>query len=319
MTSHDGSGAGIHDAPPLHGFHLPPGDHRLLRGRPPARALRWVEDALGPGARVRSVRALPGGISSAVHALAVEDGAGRPHRVVLRRFVRPNLLITEPYLADREATALAFLEGAPLPTPRLLAADPDGEATGVPAVLMTRLPGRIEWRPRDLEAFLRRLAEPLPVMHALAVPPDTPIPAYEPYELEMRRPPRWSSQPDTWWRAMDVHGGPPPVARRHFIHRDYHPGNVLWSRGRVTGIVDWMNASIGSPEADVGHCRMNLASQLGQPAADRFLAIYEELTGRRGYHPYWDIVAAVGGMDESWDEEPNPAREGFIARAVARL
>jgi len=46
---------------------------------------------------------------------------------------------------------------------------------------------------------------------------------------------------------------------------------------------------------------------------------FEELTGRREYHPYWDIVAAIGGMDESLDDEPNPSDERFLARAVARL
>jgi aminoglycoside phosphotransferase (APT) family kinase protein len=122
-----------------------------------------------------------------------------------------------------------------------------------------------------------------------------------------------------WWTAIEVFEGPPPVVERCFIHRDYHPGNVLWSRGRVTGIVDWGHASIGSPYADVGHCRVNLAYQVGQEAAHRFLAHYQDLTGRRGYHPYWDIVAAIGGMDESVDEAPNPRDERFLANAVAQL
>lgn len=53
------------------------------------------------------------------------------------------------------------------------------------------------------------------------------------------------------------------------------------------------HASIGSPYADVGRCRVNLAHQFGQDAADRFLAIYQDRTGRQDYHPYWDIVAAT--------------------------
>jgi aminoglycoside phosphotransferase (APT) family kinase protein len=319
MTLRDGSRPKGDHEPPIHGFHLAPDEHRLLRGKPPAQALRWVESVIGSGARVRSARALPGGTSSAVHALIVVSASGQQHRVVLRRFVRPDLLVTEPYLAKREATALSVLAGWSLPLPRLLGADVDGAIVGVPAVLMTQLPGRIEWRPRDLEAFLRRLAELLPLIHAVAASESTTIPLYEPYELEMRRPPRWVSQPDVWWQAIAVHSGPPPVIERFFIHRDYHPGNVLWSRGRVTGIVDWMNASIGSPEADVGHCRGNLASQFGQEAADRFLAIYQELTGRRDYHPYWDIVATIGGMDESLDNEPDLKDEQFLANAVSRL
>jgi aminoglycoside phosphotransferase (APT) family kinase protein len=135
----------------------------------------------------------------------------------------------------------------------------------------------------------------------------------------MRRPPRWAAQPEVWHRAFEVHAGPPPTLEHLFIHRDYHPGNVLWARGKMQGVIDWVNASRGSPEADVGHCRMNLAYRFGQPAADRFLRLYQALSERREYHPYWDIVAAIGGLDESDDARANPRGEAFLARAVAEL
>jgi hypothetical protein len=67
------------------------------------------------------------------------------------------------------------------------------------------------------------------------------------------------------------------------LHRECHPGDVLWSRGKVSGVVDWVR--IGSPCANVGHCRVNLAYQFGQEAAERFLAIYQALTGRRSTIP----------------------------------
>ena len=291
----------------------------MLRGAPPAEALHWAASAVGPGARVRSVRSLAGGTSSAVHALGIEDRAGRLHRVVLRRFVRENWLAAEPDLAEREATALDLLRRSLLTVPRLVAADPSGAAAGVPAVLMTRLPGRIEWDPPDLDAFLPRLAVPLPHIHATAVPPGTPLPSYQPYALEMRRPPIWAAQPAVWLRAIEVHEGLAPLVERVFIHRDYHPGNVLWTRGRVCGVIDWVNASLGSPEADVGHCRSNLAGRFGQQAADRFLDLYRAASGRDVYHPYWDIVAELGGLDVARDERPDPQAEHFLAVAVAAL
>jgi aminoglycoside phosphotransferase (APT) family kinase protein len=302
-----------------HGFTLTAEEHRLLRGAPPPAALHWAAAAVGPGARVRSVRPLAGGTSAAVHALAVEDRAGQLHRLVLRRFVRANWLAEEPDLAEREAAALDLLRAGPLAAPRLVTVDARGEHADVPAVLMTRLPGRVEWNPPDRNAFLRRLAEPLPHIHALPVPAATPLPHYQPYALEMRRPPRWATQPEVWRRAIAILDGPAPAVAGCFIHRDYHPGNVLWTRGRVCGVIDWVNASIGVPEADVGHCRVNLADRFGQPAADRFLEIYQTISGRADYHPYWDIVAAIGGLDESADERPAPREEHFLANAVALL
>ena len=51
-----------------------------------------------------------------------------------------------------------------------------------------------------------------------------------------------------------------------------------------------------------------------------FFRLYRAASGRRErYNPYWDIVAAIGGLDEDVDEAPSPADEHFLAAAVARL
>jgi hypothetical protein len=63
------------------------------------------------------------------------------------------------------------------------------------------------------------------------------------------------------------------------IHRDYHPQNTLWSRLRLTGVVDWTQASRGPPALDLGHMRWNLVADYGQGVADRFLACYRAATG----------------------------------------
>lgn len=269
-----------------------------------------------------------------MHELSVEDARGRVDRFVLRRFVRLDWLAEEPDLAEREAAALRLLAGGRVLTPQLVAVDADGSAAGVPAVLMTRLPGCIELAPRDLDGFLRGLAERMPEIHATCLPAGVSVPAYAPYGLAIHRPPAWASRPQVWQRAIEVLEGPAlglertpgpehghvPGHERAFIHRDYHPGNVLWTEARVTGIVDWVNASVGSPWADVGHCRVNLAEPFGQVAADRFLDLYRRASGRTDdYHPYWDIVAAIGGLDETIDAEPSPSDEDFLARAVSRL
>jgi aminoglycoside phosphotransferase (APT) family kinase protein len=264
---------------------------------------------------------LAGGTSSAVHAVRVDTAGSVAHELVLRRFVRLDWLAEEPDTATREAEALEVLHEVDLPTPRLVAVDADGSVAGAPSVLMTRLPGRVAWDPPVVEGFLRALAEPLPVIHSVDVAAAPPLPAYQPYPLRMRRPPVWASHPDVWERAFDAleadrPGGDEPL----FIHRDYHPGNVLWHDGRVSGIVDWVNASIGSPWADVGHCRVNIASELGPAAADRFLDLYRAASGRTDeYDPYWDISAAIGGLDEDADTQASRADEQFLAAAVARL
>jgi aminoglycoside phosphotransferase (APT) family kinase protein len=262
---------------------------------------------------------MEGATSSAVHAVDVEHG-GRVLELVLRRFVRADWLADEPDLAEREAEALALLESTPVAAPVLVAVDVDGRECGVPAVLMTRLAGRPTDDPGELEARLRLLAEPLPVINAVAVPVGTHVRSYRPYYVDDDlRPPTWAARPALWERAIEVHQGPQPEARERLIHRDYHPGNVLWEGSRLTGVIDWANTSRGAAAADVGHCRLNLHGQFDD-AADRFLAAWWAVSGETGYHPYWDIVAAVGFLpSRGGPSEDTAAVEDFIARAVARL
>ena len=268
------------------------------------------------------VRPLPGATSSAVHAVDVEQ-RGRVLELVLRRFVRADWLADEPDLAEREAEALALLEPTPVPAPALVAVDSDGSQCDVPAVLTTRLRGRPIDDPGELEARLRQLAAPLPVINAVGVPAGTRLRTYRPYYVDDDlRPPRSTSRPAVWERAIEVHRGPRPEAPNCLIHRDYHPGNVLWERSELTGVIDWANTSLGAAAADVGHCRLNLQGRFDD-APDRFLAAWWGVSGGRGeieYHPYWDIVAAVGCLP-SRDDVPVDAAalEDFVARAVARL
>ncbi len=247
-----------------------------------------------------------------MHGVDVEDRHGRLHRLVLRRIVDSDWLEEEPDALEREAHTLEAVRGCPLPTPDLVAVDAAAEACDVPALLMTRVDGSIEWRPRDLDGYLRKLAEVLPVIHAT---PAAGVRPYAPYPVSWRDPPPWSTRPELWVRAFEIFDGPAPADEQRFIHRDYHPGNVLWSGGDVSGVVDWIHASVGSPLVDVGHCRGNLADLFGMGAADRFLELYLAASGRDDYDPYWDVVAALGGIevDASWA----PDAERFLARVLS--
>ena len=108
---------------------------------------------------VVAARAPRGGMSSAVHLLTVQDDGGQQRQAVVRRYVRPELNPDEPDIAEREARALRAAGPMGVPTPDLLTIDPTGAGAGVPAVLMSRLPGRVDWWPSDANRWLRPLAE----------------------------------------------------------------------------------------------------------------------------------------------------------------
>jgi aminoglycoside phosphotransferase (APT) family kinase protein len=293
-----------------HGFG--DGDSGLLRSRPPRQALDWAGAVLG--GTVTAARALRGGTASAVHLLTV---AGvRDTRVVLRRDVR----LEEPGMAEREARALTFAAHLEVPTPELLAADTHGEQAGAPAVLMSWLPGSVRWWPPDHDRWLAGLAALLPAIHAAPLPPPGVIPAFTPYRQDSYQPPGWARWPRIWARAVEICHQPAP-GPRVFLHRDFHPGNVLWQRGKVTGVVDWPGACTGPPAADVGHCRANLFPY-GADAVNRFTQIWESLTGA-SYHPWADVVSIIGFLDGLREEAPPPGEretiEDVLARAVSAL
>jgi len=203
--------------------------------------------------------------------------------------VRPNW--QRPALPRREASILELLQGSGIPAPEVVALDPDAETCDVPALLMTRLPGRLDLTPKDMQGWLGQMAAALPRIHGL--PADNSIGPYRPYsDPKTVDVPRWSRRQRAWRTVLDLARGPRPRARRCFIHRDYHPANILWSRGKLSGIIDWINASNGPLEMDVAHCRLNLAGLYGLAVADRFLAAYQSLLGRTAadFHPYWDAI-----------------------------
>lgn len=73
---------------------------------------------------------------------------------------------------------------------------------------------------------------------------------------------------------------PPSGSRIGPVHRHLHPGNVLFDRdpnvrNRLTGIVDWGNATSGPIEIDVSRYRAEVAMVAG--ALDRITATFQSL------------------------------------------
>jgi aminoglycoside phosphotransferase (APT) family kinase protein len=302
---------------PAHGFCDDETTRRLLRSRPPKLALHWVERETA--SRVLRVRSLRGGMSSAVHLVTLQASTGHSVEVVLRRYVRPELNVDEPDLAETEARALRAVERIEVPTPRLLALDPTGAEVGVPALLMTRLPGRVDWWPSDLERWLRRLAEVLPHIHAGPPPAPGLLPAYGPYGQASYRPPSWARYPKAWERAVDLALGPAPDLPTVLVQRDFHPGNVLWRYRRVSGVVDWQAASIGPAVVDVAHCRANLLG-FDREVAERFTRLWEKASGAT-FHPWADLVTIIGFLDDlrsGWGADRYLV-EDVLAQAVTEL
>jgi aminoglycoside phosphotransferase (APT) family kinase protein len=277
----------------------------LRRTTVPPAVRAWVERRAG--VRLVRVRRLAGASSTAVHGLYTADGT----RLVLRRYVWPGFLDDEPAAPRREAEALRFAAAHGLPVPELVAADLAGVdiGDGVPTLLMSFVPGRAVADPDT-----RRLAEVAAVIHA--TDPAGFRHDYFPWYADVtvsappasRRPRLWETAIGLWHEAM-------PAYAPRLIHRDFHPGNVLWWRGRAAGVVDWANACAGPRGCDLATCRANLVDLAGDGAADAFQAAYESLTGEV-LHPYWEMASILENGPSYWTPRELAASEPRLARAV---
>lgn len=166
--------------------------------------------------------------------------------------------------------------------PELLAADPEGEYCGEPAIVTSRLPGRASVTPEDPYDFAGQLGRALDRIHAhpgtglrevLAAPPtDAGLIAAQVL--------------GAWGRLS----GAPQV----LTHYDYWSGNTLWRAGQLTGVVDWSAAGLAPSGFDVSWCRLDLVLLFDRAIADTFTTAYEAVSGASVPDlGLWDLYAAT--------------------------
>ena len=264
-----------------------------------------------------------------MHAITVQRPDDSTFRVVLRRYADAERLARDPwYVPAHEALALELIarNALPVPAPRLVAADLDASHGDVPAILETWLPGSEAWQAGNLDAYLLGAVTWLWAIHTVRVSVLSELPRYAPYErLERIEPPRFSRKQWMWMRVLEILRAPWPSYSPTLIHRDYHPGNVLWDGARVTGVVDWATAAIGPPGIDLARMRLNLASRHGHEIADRFTVAYVGIGGSpTARHPFWDLLDAVDCLPDT-DASCGPGGgdfalfEDYVERVLAEL
>ena len=295
-------------------------------------AHEWLRRSIGASTRLLDIVQMKGSTSSSVFLVECARNP-TPQRFVLRVLDNQAWLADEPDLAAHEAAALEEAERAGLMAPKLIAYTSDDVGFGAPVVLMSFIEGEIELRPSSLQQWLGDLAGQLAAIHRHAA---------DAFPWRFRSwvnranlaPPEWRTVPRVWERAIDLLLGAEPDSRPVFIHRDYHPTNVLWRAGAISGVVDWINACRGPAGVDVAHCRTNLAQMYGPDVADQFLDAYLGVADGFDYDPYWDVDSVLDmcipepSFYEPWQqfglnviapEELRRRIESYLKRVMMRL
>ena len=313
-----------------------------LRHAPEREALLRLCEQVASGARPARVRLLRGGVDTSMHAIDVVEPSSARRRLVLKRY-DPARASRGPAVVCRLMwQTLVALERLDLPAPRPVWWDADGAIFGTPSVVMTWVPGRVEVNPRDPATWATRLADMLASIHR--TPLDRVDLSFLPHTEDRLE--RWFVRLSQEAAVIDAHpdGRTVREALLHLrprrrpgepvlTHGDYHPGNVLWRRGRLVAVVDWDGATVGDPGHDVGFCRMALALQHVEGAADHFVRAYEAAAGRQAPNLlFWELLSAalairyqhlwlasmhsLGRIDLT-PESINARLRGFIAEALA--
>ncbi|MEU4353113.1 phosphotransferase family protein [Streptomyces virginiae] len=261
----------------------------------------WVEKGLVEGERIAQVVRLRGGWTSQMRRLDLAGPGGR-RSLVLRSFVKPFYVRHAEGLLTREAAVLRRLDGTDVPAATLAAVDATAQHCDHPSLLMTLLPGTVRLGDQDADDRAELLARQLVSIHRLPV---TAAQRPRPYQAwtspERVTPPAATERPELWRRAVDVIRREPPAHQGCFLHRDFHPGNVLFTGSggglRISGVVDWVETSWGPADLDVAHCSTALALLHGVPAGMRFTDRYVDAGGtlaEGSAHLYWRLLDALG-------------------------
>ncbi len=258
-----------------------------------AQLTAMIQEAI-PGGSLLAIRQMRQGSSALAREVIVSAGTRGRRRLILRCF--PVEWQGSPReKVERERIALAALSGSRLPVPEVLWTDPSGERLGYPALLQTRLPGRVSWRraagPRAAHAMGRVLAG----IHAVGWPIGLPH-----ARAWVRRTMQSEPARREWLRAHRraeaiatvITRAQNRVMQRPSVlsHGDFNAGNVLWSGNELSGVVDWETAELAPAASDVGACRFDSAVTGGPDMAEGFLAGYGSEVDDLWF---WELITAL--------------------------
>lgn len=255
----------------------------------PDALLEWAADVVGTP-RFEHVEARPGGSASAVWRLVAATDRGP--LVVVAKQLRTTAVAVDPGLIGREVRVLEALRPLGLPVPEPLASDPDGICSGRPALLMSLVQGELLQGEEALRAAIPEFVRAILLWQNRA----RDVVAgrrFQPwFDVSHPRPHPLSACVEQWARAAEIARRFPAPAATGFIHRDPHPANLLFSEGRLSGVIDWPHAGRGPRGMDVSRMAINLACALDVAATRELRERWEDATGER-HDPLLDIYALL--------------------------
>jgi aminoglycoside phosphotransferase (APT) family kinase protein len=331
---------GCWSAPPLPSLHLSAycSGHHATMGMMPQdvtddERYRRLVQHMEPSGRLLRTWPLTGGVSAQVTALQIERSDGRLERVVVRRHGEADL-IRNPHIARDEFRLLRVLSDAGVAVPTPLYFDEPGGLFPTPLLVVEYIEGSVDLSGAEPDGHISQLASELANIHSLDLsaldvaflPPierryaGIPVEETESGRGLLDESPIQMALAPVW----------PPMQRNPsvLLHGDFWPGNALWRDGRLAGVIDWEDAAVGDPLADLANSRLEMLWAFGPDAMRQFtgeyLAIQETDIAQL---PYWDLAVALlkarsmggWGLDPEVERSMRVGLDRFVAQATTAL
>ena len=280
-----------------------------------------------PGSKLLRTWALKGGVSAAVTAFELERAGGGRQRLIARRHGAADLNRNQRIAAD-EFRLLQLLRsaGVAAPTPRYL--DSSGEIFSTPSLVVDYIEG--DAVDAELQEAVPQLADKLAEIHRIDLS-SVDLSFLPERELGAVPVPRSEESADLR-RIRDMLQAAGALPRRNrsvLLHGDFWAGNTLWNDGRLVAVIDWEDAALGDPLADVANARLEILWASGIEAMEEFTRRYAAPMTTVDFAdlPYWDLWAdlrltghmAAWGVGEATENAMRTGHDVFVAQALEAL
>lgn len=295
---------------------------------PPSHPFQALVEQFAPGSRLLRVQPMTGGISAQTTALAFEREDGTLERVIVRQHGAVDRA-RNPEIARDEFRLLEIVRRHGVAAPAPIYVDASCAQFPAPVIVIGFVEGEPGVPEGELEAWISQAAEQLTRIHRIA---DGPELDFLPRQRRVIAPRHErlddSMQEGRIRQVLEAIDTPVSSERQTLLHGDFWPGNLLWAEGTLTAVIDWEDAAVGDPLADLGNVRLELLWAGGAKAMAGFTEHYQHITGRDLTNlPYWDLAAALRpcgqlaefGLDSATEERWREQHRGFVDQAIARL
>ena len=276
---------------------------------------------------------LKGGVSAQVTALETLQPDGQTKRMIVRQHGARDLKHNPQITAD-EFKLLQLVHSAGLAAPEPYYLDQSGEIFSTPYLVIEYVEGETEFAPSHVPDLILQLATHLSRIHTVDCSKlDVSfLPKLEKRYAEMlrERPTNVDESLDEG-RIRDALEAVWPLPQQNtsvLLHGDFWPGNLLWRDGQLVAVIDWEDASVGDPLADVANSRLEILWAFGIDAMQSLTHQYQSMiTIDFTNLPYWDLCAALRrvsqiaqwGLDDTTERTTREKHRWFVTQAFEKL